>query len=669
VNAGISVVIPSYNHARWLPEAVGSVRVQSLPVDELVVVDDGSTDDSVAVLEALRFDRMRLEVQGNRGAHAALNRAVEASRGDWIAILNSDDVMEPDRIEAAWGIAAASGAALVCGEVMLVGEDGAPAPEDHDIARWYAEARALARDAPSLKDALRTHNVAVTTSNFFLHRSLWEALGGFRPWRWVHDYDFILRATSLCPGRVVYEPSMRGVRYRVHGANTISESHERALEERSAMLGDVRSLRFRARTAMASGRRREVVRAVARSGDLAPMRGDAAPVRASKVHDADAPTRAGLVVPGLGTGGLEEVVALLAEALPAAGVDTEVYCTHAGGTVADRLRRSGVPVTIGDGTPERCVSWVVDSGVEVVSSHFVDVPIVARLASEGLPVIETIHNTYAWLGDEGWARERERVKHARTLVAVSDVAAAYFERRAGRAPDHVVGNAVHPGRIARVPRPFARRCLDVEASTPLAVAVGRVTRQKNPDGLLHAFAGALDEVPDARLLLVGPDDASAPIAELRSRHRALFSHDRVRWLGARSDVGVVLSAADAFVSGAWYEGWSVAASEAAWIGVPLVLTDAGAAAALVGAAGERGVLVPNPAGDPLAVDDETIASPPPAALEASVAALARGLADVLCRKESWREGAATRRAWARSGLAPAGMAARYAAVLRAAARR
>ena len=92
----LSVVVPAYNHERWVRQAVESVRAQSLPAGELVVIDDGSSDGTVDVLNDCRFPDMRLIRQENRGAHAAINRGVALSRGDYVAILNSDDCFESE---------------------------------------------------------------------------------------------------------------------------------------------------------------------------------------------------------------------------------------------------------------------------------------------------------------------------------------------------------------------------------------------------------------------------------------------------------------------------------------------------------------------------------------------------------------------------------------------
>jgi len=95
----ISAVIPSYNRRHTLERALQSVFAQTSPVDEVILVDDGSTDDS-AEMTAQLFPDVKVIRQSNRGVSAARNRGIMAARHDWIALLDSDDSWLAHKIEA-----------------------------------------------------------------------------------------------------------------------------------------------------------------------------------------------------------------------------------------------------------------------------------------------------------------------------------------------------------------------------------------------------------------------------------------------------------------------------------------------------------------------------------------------------------------------------------------
>jgi glycosyltransferase involved in cell wall biosynthesis len=94
----ISVVIPTYNYARYLPEAIDSALRQTHPPLEITVVDDGSTDATPDVLAAYG-DRIRVIRQKNQGVGAARNTGVSAARGEYVAFLDSDDIWDPRKLE------------------------------------------------------------------------------------------------------------------------------------------------------------------------------------------------------------------------------------------------------------------------------------------------------------------------------------------------------------------------------------------------------------------------------------------------------------------------------------------------------------------------------------------------------------------------------------------
>ena len=219
--ARVSVVVPLYNHAAFITEAVESVLAQGSIVKELIVLDDGSTDESASVMEELaRLDtRIRFERQPNQGAHATINTALGQCTGDLLAILNSDDAFLPGRLatlaarleaEPSTDIAA-SGLAFM---------DGTGAPIEN---AWYAAALERYRTGTELGVALVNGNFVMTTSNLVFRRSAFAAIGRFAALRYAHDLDWILRA--LATGHRMMLADQPLLRYRTHGSNTISEDH------------------------------------------------------------------------------------------------------------------------------------------------------------------------------------------------------------------------------------------------------------------------------------------------------------------------------------------------------------------------------------------------------------------------------------------------------------
>lgn len=93
----VSAVIPAFNRRNYLPRAIDSALAQTTPVDEVLVVDDGSTDGSAEFLESRYGNRVRVVRQANSGVAGARWRGIREARGEWIAFLDSDDEWFPER--------------------------------------------------------------------------------------------------------------------------------------------------------------------------------------------------------------------------------------------------------------------------------------------------------------------------------------------------------------------------------------------------------------------------------------------------------------------------------------------------------------------------------------------------------------------------------------------
>lgn len=221
----ISVVIPSYNHALFIGQAIESVIGQTLRNWELIVVDDGSTDGTRRLLDATYADnsQIRLIYQTNHGAHHAINQGMAAAKGQYISILNSDDVYHPERLQTLLSHCEVNCSGLAFTPLAPIDATGQPIlSHDHAWRRLYAN---LSREYAQhgARRALMTGNFAVTTSNFFFRADLLQQLGGFHKQRYNHDWEFMARLIQqghdiVCVGT---RPLLS---YRLHGNNTITQN-------------------------------------------------------------------------------------------------------------------------------------------------------------------------------------------------------------------------------------------------------------------------------------------------------------------------------------------------------------------------------------------------------------------------------------------------------------
>ena len=96
----VSILIPAHNADAWLPATIQSAVGQSWPNTEVIVVDDGSTDRTLACARTFESARVKVVTQPNQGAPAARNTAFALAQGDYIQWLDADDLLHPEKISA-----------------------------------------------------------------------------------------------------------------------------------------------------------------------------------------------------------------------------------------------------------------------------------------------------------------------------------------------------------------------------------------------------------------------------------------------------------------------------------------------------------------------------------------------------------------------------------------
>jgi len=227
----IAVVIPVYNHARYIGEALESVLNQTRKPDRIIVIDDGSKDDSLRVLETFRSRGVEVHAQENQGAHNTINKLVElaAKDCDWISILNSDDRYLSARIAACLAAAAQQpGKSVITTALNVMDAEGKLMPEEAPRSRWFHGAWSLGKqEGVGIPEWLGLANFVATTSNVFARASYLRA-NPFRPYRFNHDYFFLSTAMLENQITVVQQVLMD---YRVHGSNTIATRPEPLMRE------------------------------------------------------------------------------------------------------------------------------------------------------------------------------------------------------------------------------------------------------------------------------------------------------------------------------------------------------------------------------------------------------------------------------------------------------
>ncbi len=218
----VSIVITNYNHARFLDAAIRSVLAQTVPPDEIIVVDDGSTEDPGEVVA--RHPSVRLIRQENQGLSGARNTGLSAASGRYVAFLDADDTLTPVMVEADLALFREHpDCAFVYGAYELVDTDGRP----------FASVDVMMPGDDAYASFL-SGNLVGMHGTVLYRRDLLAAAGGFdRSLRSCEDYDAYLRLSRHHP---VAATERRLASYRRHGDN-MSEDVPRMLRSARAVLG------------------------------------------------------------------------------------------------------------------------------------------------------------------------------------------------------------------------------------------------------------------------------------------------------------------------------------------------------------------------------------------------------------------------------------------------
>lgn len=259
----VSVVIPTHNRRLLLNAALRSVQGQRHVDVEVLVVDDGSTDDTGQIVAELHDDRFRLiRYERPQGVAAARNAGAVAARGRWIALLDDDDLWGPEKLARQLAAAEGRSTAWVYAGVVEVAADG----------RVLAGARPP-RPAELVAGLPRRNVLPAGSSNVLVRTDELRAVGGFDPaLRHLADWDLWLRLARLSQPAVVDAPL---VAYRQHTGQATLDTTGMVAEAKVLAArhhaDPVSIYRWAAWSSLRAGRRRAAVASYARAvaaGDL-----------------------------------------------------------------------------------------------------------------------------------------------------------------------------------------------------------------------------------------------------------------------------------------------------------------------------------------------------------------------------------------------------------------
>lgn len=218
----ISIIAPAYNHEKYIKECLLSVLNQDYPNKELIIIDDFSTDNTVNEIEKIlknlneslknKCQIKFIKHQKNMGAHATINEGIELAEGDFITIINTDDFYEEGRLSKILQEMEKKNCEIAFGAVEEVDGEG-----NINSNGYFLNMQKELKDEDILSQKMLLKNYTISTGNLIFSKEIYRELEGFSDYKYIHDWDFILRASLDIEPLFIKEKSYF---YRVHETNT-----------------------------------------------------------------------------------------------------------------------------------------------------------------------------------------------------------------------------------------------------------------------------------------------------------------------------------------------------------------------------------------------------------------------------------------------------------------
>jgi glycosyltransferase involved in cell wall biosynthesis len=613
-NPKVSVVIPAYNHEKYVGEAIQSVLDQTFQDFEIIIINDGSTDHTEAEILKFKGDRIRYYSQENQGLSATLNRGIKLARGEYFNFLPSDDIFFPNKLEIqlkAFEEDPALG--LVFAYPELVDAEGREIKDDPAVQWAIVPYETKEEIFPALfeRDFLSAPTALIKMECFNRVGRFDESL------KTAQDYDLWMRILKYYDLKIVKRTLLK---YRWHGENlTYRPTSETELERSKVLVKAYKDLSIddifpslrATRDSFAYAEAYETLASyMEKSGipalipisqiyrdkgkslfgshlDLSPHQEEESSKRFGFMpfNESDRRIRILIETPSLDKGGMEEAIYAIATHLDLALFSPIVVCIERGGYTADRLKKSGVPVEIlGKEKEKEYLEILRRYQIDLVNSHysFFGSKIVQQY---GIPVVSVLHNLYGWY--TGGILDEFRIvdQYVSGYVAVSKQVASFFKYRFNIDPKKIQiipdGIDLKQFEEKSIQKKLDRKVLGFDEEDFIFLHVGAITPAKMQNLLVAVMKEISINYPKIKLISLGPvlDKEYSSFIQRKTEEHHL--DQCLKFIGFAENLSLYYRLADAFVLPSLVEGWGIATLEAMFHSLPLILTKVGGAEELV----------------------------------------------------------------------------------------
>jgi glycosyltransferase involved in cell wall biosynthesis len=593
----VSVVIPCFNYGHFLAEALESVLAQSQPADEVIIVDDGSTDDSRDVARALIAKHpsapIQLICQNNCGSPGITrNAGIERATGEYILCLDADDRLGPDYL-------------MLCAAAL---DDNPSAAIAYSNYRTFGEEETLV-EAPPWDARRELEGNFIPTASMF-RREAWEQAGGYGPWVSHEDWDLWVGCIERGWQGVHVEGAMWF--YRVQSSGIYLTNLHRDQEHKARLVSKHPSLYNSEQQRWAAG----VLAGDAQALCAGRAKGQIPPFHLTSprvTRDRDLPLRRVCLIckdyPPVVPGGVPRAVQMQAQRLAAAGVEVHVITRSVSGVAGVREEDGVLVHEVVEPTfrvPPALYYLEISGWAVVAASKFIELD-----AHLGFDVVETpdyrgealhlaprpetalivwLHSTMMayWNatpsytrtpGDDVWhSLEMAALERAELLLGPSqlviDTTAGFLGDR--MRPAELMPYLFDPGQFPFTPRAAHR-------GPVRALFYGRLEELKNPGLALRAVAAARASGLDVQLTLLGRDNWEYRQRELAPLQAELGLEDAIyRSHTDIAGVRAILAETDVAILPSRFEVGPMTVLESLSSGVPVITSNRVGAASWFG---------------------------------------------------------------------------------------